>query len=129
MPTKICPPDKIDRNGKHGCNRLIPVSATDCPFCGWHFQSSSEVYEISLTKVVEDDADKYSSLEKYVAEKKLADWKNIWILRDICIKNKDDQKKAFMEAIRILRTKHGENISPQYYKFFKEHHLKGKSAT
>ena len=38
----------------------------------------------------------------------------------MCIKNADNQKEAFMRAIEILRTKHGANISPKYYFFFKK---------
>jgi hypothetical protein len=63
------------------------------------------------------------TIEGYVARKKLDNWKNDWILRDICQKHPDDMKDAFMKAIEVLRTKHGANISPKYWHFFKEHKL------
>ena len=64
------------------------------------------------------------TLEQMVARKKLAGWKNDWILRDICQKNPDNQKEVFMRAIEVLRTNHGEKIDGRYWKFFKQHKLK-----
>ena len=32
-------------------------------------------------------------------------------------------KESFMKAIEILRTTHGEKITPKYWYFFKEHKL------
>lgn len=57
-------------------------------------------------------------MEQYVARQKLAGKKNNWILVNVCIKNPDNQKEAFMRAIEVLRTKHGENISPKFWYFF-----------
>ena len=45
---------------------------------------------------------------------------------NICIRNADNAKKAFMEAIEIMRTKHGKAISPKYWYFFKKNILKNK---
>jgi len=45
---------------------------------------------------------------------------------NVCIKNSQNPKKAFMEAIEIMRTKHGKSISPQYWYFFKKNILKNK---
>jgi len=125
MPTKECPVEKTDKNGKHGCGRSIPVSARDCPFCKFHFETSQEVYEVELTELVKKEKD---TMEGWIAEKKLAGWKNNWILRDICIKNKDNPHAAFMKAIGILRTKNGANISPKYWYFFKKNILKQKES-
>jgi len=63
------------------------------------------------------------TLEQMVARKKLAGWKNDWILRDVCQKNPSNMKESFMKAVDILRTAHGEKISPKYWHFFKEHKL------
>ena len=59
------------------------------------------------------------SLESYVARKKLEGKSNNWILVNVCIKNPDGQKEAFMRAIDVLRTKHGANMSPKYWYFFR----------
>ena len=51
---------------------------------------------------------------------KLDGWSNNRILVAICIKNAENQKESFMRAIEVLRTKHGANMSPKYYFFFKK---------
>jgi len=129
MPTKLCPPDKTDCNGRTGCNRLVPVSTIDCPFkgCGFHFQTHSEVYEVTLTKVVEAELGDYESLEGYVARMKLEHKDNNYILINICIKNAANPKKAFMEAIKLMQKKDGTYISPQYWHFFSRNLLKDKA--
>lgn len=111
-PSKECP----------SCNRLIPAVIKTCPYCGYVFPSDKDIYMVELKEFLADNSEQ-NELKKYVAEKKLQGWKNDWILRDICIKNKENPRKAFMEAIEVLRTENGENISPQYYYFFKKHHL------
>lgn len=108
-PTKEC----------KGCGRLVPVSWTACKFCGYHFPTEHEIYRAELQEIVSREQDE-ETLEQMVARKKLAGWKNDWILRDICQKNADNPKKAFMAAIEVLRTAHGEHISPKYWYKFKE---------
>lgn len=107
-PTKECPQ----------CGRLVPVSWTDCQFCGHHWPTQAETYTAELQEIVARDEDG-ETLEQYVARKKLEGKSNNWILVNVCIKNPDNQKEAFMRAIEVLRTKHGANISPKYYFFFK----------
>jgi len=115
-PSKECPQ----------CKRLVPTVAKKCPYCGYVFPTQKDVYLVELNELVATDlyTEGELTLKGYVAEKKLMGWKNDWILRDICIKNKDNMKKAFMEAIEVLRTETGANISPAYWHFFKEHKLK-----
>jgi superfamily II DNA or RNA helicase len=110
-PTKEC----------KGCGRLVPVSWTDCQFCGYHFPTQHEIFQAELHEIAAENDEE--TIEGYVARKKLDNWKNDWILRDICQKHPDDMKGAFMKAIEVLRTKHGANISPKYWHFFKEHKL------
>ncbi len=110
-PTKICPQ----------CGKMVPISWTDCQFCGYHWPTQHEVFQAELQEIVAENDEE--TIEGYVARKKLENWKNDWILRDICQKHPDDMKGAFMKAIEILRTAHGENISPKYWHFFKEHKL------
>lgn len=111
-PTKECPQ----------CHRLVPVSWTDCQFCGYHFPTVHEIYQAELQEIISREQGE-ETLEQMVARKKLAGWKNDWILRDVCQKNPSNMKESFMKAIEILRTTHGENISPKYWYFFKEHKL------
>lgn len=111
-PTKEC----------KGCGRLVPVSWTDCQFCGYHFPTQHEIYKAELQEIVDKEQEE-ETLEQMVARKKLAGWKNDWILRDVCQKNPDNMKEAFFRAVEVLRTSHGERISPKYWYFFKEHKL------
>ena len=110
-PVKECPQ----------CHKLIPVQMQDCPFCSYHFPTQTETYIAELHEIA-DNAEE-ESLESMVARKKLQGWKNDWILRDICQKNPNNPKEAFMKAIEILRTVHGDSISPQYWHFFSQHKL------
>lgn len=108
-PTKICPK----------CGRLVPVSWTDCQFCGYHWPTQQETYRAELQEIVAQESEE-ETLEQYVARRKLEGWSNNRILVAICIKNADNQKDAFMRAIEVLRTKHGANISPKYWFFFRK---------
>ena len=107
-PVKECPQ----------CHKLVPVSWTDCQFCGYHWPSRQETYQAELQEIVATTSGEEETLEQYVARQKLAGKKNNWILVNVCIKNADNQKEAFMRAIEVLRTKHGENISPKFWFFF-----------
>ena len=107
-PVKECPQ----------CHKLIAVQYTDCPFCGYHYPSQQEIYTASLQEIVARAEDE-ETLEQYVARRKLDGWSNNRILVAVCIKNADNQKEAFSRAIEVLRTKHGANISPKFWYFFK----------
>jgi superfamily II DNA or RNA helicase len=107
-PTKEC----------DGCGRLVPVSWTDCQFCGYHFPTEHEIYRAELQEIVAQKTEE-ETLEQYVARRKLEGWSNNRILVAVCIKNADNQKEAFMKAIEVLRTKHGANVSPKFWYFFK----------
>lgn len=102
-----------------GCGRLVPVSWTDCKFCGYHFPTKHEIYVTELQEIASKEQEE-ETLEQMVARKKLAGWKNDWILRDVCQKHPDNPKAAFMRAIEVLRTAHGEFVSPKYWYKFKE---------
>ena len=106
-PTKECPQ----------CHKLVPVSWTDCKFCGYHWPTQQETYIAELQEVVASEEEE--SIEGYVARKKLEGKSSNWILVQVCIKNPEHQKEAFMRAIDVLRTKHGANISPKYWWAFK----------
>lgn len=106
----------------HQCHRLVPVSWTDCKFCGYVWPTQQEIYNAELQEIVATEGEE-ETIEGYVARKKLEGKKTNWILVNVCIKNPDNQKEAFMRAIEVLRTKHGENISPKYYYFFRKNIL------
>lgn len=42
QPTKLCPQDKTDEEGKTGCGELIPISRMTCQCCGYIFPPSEE---------------------------------------------------------------------------------------
>ena len=107
-PTKECP----------HCHKLVPVSWSDCKFCGYHWPTQQETYVAELQEVAAREEEE--TIEGYVARKKLEGKSSNWILVQICIKNPDNQKEAFMRAIEVLRTRHGANISPKYWYFFKK---------
>ena len=116
--TKECPKEK------GGCGRLIHIGYTDCPFCHYHFPTDSDIYEVELKEIIGDVKDMSDmTLEQYVANRKLAGWKNDWILKNVCMKNSSNEKEAFMKAIKVLKTGHGENISPKYWAMFKKYKL------
>lgn len=112
-PTKICPQ----------CGAMIAVMYSDCPFCSYHYPSKQEVYEAELQEIAERSEGEVETLEQWVARKKLEGKKTNWILVNICINNPDNQKEAFMRAIDVLRSQHGEKLSPKYYYFFRKNIL------
>lgn len=117
-PVKECPQ----------CHRLVPVSWVDCQFCGYHWPTQQETYSAELQEIVAREDEE--TIEGYVARKKLEGKNTNWILVNVCIKNPEQKKEAFMRAIEVLKTKHGENISPKYWYFFKKNILdKRKVAT
>lgn len=117
-PTKVCPQ----------CGAMVAVMYQNCPFCGAHFPTKQEVYEAELHEIIEREDGEEETLEQNVARKKLAGWKNDWILRDLCQKNPDNQKQVFMQAIEVLRTQHGEKLSAQYWHFFRKYKLGSKKS-
>lgn len=113
-PMKICPQ----------CQKMIPVQYSDCPYCNYHFPTQQEIYNAELNEIIaKKKEDEEETLEQYVARRKLEGWSNNRILVAVCIKNPDNQKESFMRSIEVLRTKHGENISPKYFFFFKKNIL------
>lgn len=111
-PMKICPQ----------CQKMIPVQYSDCPYCNYHFPSQQEIYHADLQEIVANETEE-ETIEQYVAKRKLEGKKTNWILVNVCIKNPEHQKEAFMRAIEVLRTTHGESISPKYWFFFRKNIL------
>ena len=124
--TKECPTEKEDVTGKKGCGRLIPISAIDCPYCKYHFSTDKEIYQVELQEIVAKESEEGMSTPAWIAKKLLEGKDANWILYNICVGNSENPKKAFMEAIKYIRTKEGKAISPQYWYFFQKNILKTK---
>lgn len=106
------------------CHRLIAVQYSECPFCGYHFPTRHEVYKADLEEILaKEDKKENETIAGYVARMKLAGKNSNWILVNICIRNADEQKKSFMEAIKYLKRDDGTAYSPQFWYFFKLHVL------
>jgi len=106
------------------CHRLIAVQYSECPFCGYHFPTRHEVYKADLEEILaKEDKKENETIAGYVARMKLAGKNSNWILVNICIRNADEQKKSFMEAIKYLKKDDGTAYSPQFWFFFKLHVL------
>lgn len=104
-PTKECPQ----------CHRLVPVSWTDCKFCGYHWPTQQETYIAELREIAENNEEE--SVAGYVSRMKLEGKNTNWILVNICLKNSKDMKGAFMEAAEIM------GLKPTYWYFFKKNIL------
>lgn len=116
-PVKECPTDK------KGCGRLLPIQVQDCPFCGYHFPTKQEEYQVELQEILAKNEEGPDTIEKYAARKKLQGWSNPRILASLCAKNPNSQKDVFMKAIKVLNTNHGAKITPQYWHFFSKNIL------
>jgi DNA repair protein RadD len=113
-PVKECPEDK------GGCGRLIAIQYQDCPFCGYHFPTSEQIYEAELQEIKSSRKNgEEETIPQYVARRKLEGWSNNRILCAVCMKNPDREHEAFLEAIPILRSHYGSKISEEYWYFFK----------
>lgn len=104
-PVKECP----------HCGKLIAIQYTDCPFCGYHFPTKQETYIAELQEIANNNDEE--SIEGYVSRMKLAGKNTNWILVNVCIKNPNNQKEAFMEAASVL------GLNPKYWYFFKKNIL------
>lgn len=111
---------------KGGCGRILPIQVQDCPFCGYHFPTKQEEYEVELQEIIAKPNDGPETIQQYAARKKLEGWSNPRILASLCAKNPHNQKEVFMKAIEVLNTNHGAKITPKYWYFFSQNILKKK---
>jgi hypothetical protein len=92
-----------------------------CPWCKYEWLSDTQIYEVELTKLIEGVKYEEENIPQYCARKRLEGWNNNRILASVVFKNKDNQKKAFMECIKVLRGENGDLISPNYWYFIKKY--------
>ena len=104
-PVKECPQ----------CHKLVPVSWTDCQFCGYHWPSKQETYVADLQEIAANN--EFETVEGYVSRMKLLGKNTNWILVNVCLRNDTDMKGAFMKAAKVL------GLKPTYWYFFKKNIL------
>ena len=109
---KICPTDKPNREGKVGCGAMIPASSKVCPCCGYVYVTDKDIYEMHLEEVRKEQAD---TIDAFVAEKRLAGWSMSRIMIQVCLANKGNEKKAFMQAYKTLSPGKSERDAALYY--------------
>lgn len=123
-PTKECPTNKPDINGKLGCGRLLFISATDCGYCGYHFSSNKEIYEVELQEIIENQKEDAMTIKEWVAHKILEGWSIQRIFCAVMTKNSDTMRAAFEQVRQVVRTADGAMVSPDYYHYIKKFYLK-----
>ena len=97
------------------CHRLVPVSWTDCQFCGYHWPTQRETYVAELQEIA--DSNEFETVEGYASRMKLAGKNTNWILVNVCLKNDTDMKGAFLKAAKVL------GLKPTYWYCFKKNIL------
>lgn len=122
-PTKLCP----------GCERLVPVQCSDCPWCKYHWTSEAEIYEAELEEY--KSGERGTSFQQWVAEEYdravNKGYKNVinYVLVRACHANMENPKKAFEEAVSVLRTSKGSQVNPRYWWYFKKNILSKAKRT
>lgn len=79
-----------------------------------------------LEEVRKEQAD---TIEAFVAEKRLAGWSMARIMIQVCLANKGNEKKAFIQAYKILSPGKSERDAALYYFVWRKNvwsHIKRK---
>lgn len=116
QPMKTCDPLKPDRNGKYGCNEMIPMTCKVCPCCGRICVDEKWDYVLHLEEVKENAQEE--SIEEYVANRRLEGWKMSRILISVCISNPDNMRKAFTRGYLAMSPGKTEKDAHKYYFVF-----------
>ncbi len=98
--TKLCPPDKKDKEGKFGCSRLIHIGYPKCCFCGYIFTTKEEIREIELREII-DGKFKFKEMtpQQLLAYSELNGYHKNWVFKQLWIGNTE---KDFRSAMRSL---------------------------
>lgn len=113
---KLCDSTKPDRNGKYGCNTLIPNTCRVCPKCGRILVDEKWDYILHLEEV-KDEAEE-NSIESYVTARRLDGWSIPRILIGLCTANTDNMRKAFIKGYLALSPNKTEKDAGKYYYVF-----------
>ncbi len=105
QPLKECPKNKKDFRGIQGCNRLIPISYSSCPFCGYSFPSKQQEKEVILKEQIYKGLPEENILvsnmnyKQLKAYRELKKYSPIWIARVLYRKGGEEELKKGMRAI------------------------------
>jgi len=89
-PTKLCDPDKKDKEGRVGCNRLCHLGATECPFCGFIFATPRELRDVELTEIINGQFRfKDMTPEQLLAHAELEGKSKLWVFGLLWQKSRD----------------------------------------
>ncbi len=113
---KLCDSTKPDRNGKYGCNTLIPNTCKVCPKCGKILVDEKWDYILHLEEVKDEAAE--NSIESYVTARRLDGWSIPRILIGLCTANTDNMRKAFIRGYLALSPNKTEKDAGKYYYVF-----------
>ena len=99
-PTKICPSDKKDNEGKAGCGRMILSIYGECPFCNYIFATEKELRTIELNEVIGGTL-KFSEMDanQLVAYAELHGYNKTWAFRQMYIGGGKDSLKSGMKKL------------------------------
>ena len=117
MALKECDSTKKDINGKFGCGQLVPSTVKVCPACGYVFRTEQYEYQLHLEEVTESNA--AETIAGMVAQKRLEGWSTARIMVQVCLKNAGQERKAFIEAYRVLNPHKDINDAMKYWYVFK----------
>ena len=117
MALKECDSTKKDINGKFGCGQLVPATVKVCPACGYIFRTEQYEYQLHLEEVTESNA--AETIAGMVAQKRLEGWSTARIMVQVCLKNAGQERKAFIEAYRVLNPHKDINDAMKYWYVFK----------
>ena len=117
MALKECDSTKKDINGKLGCGQLVPSTVKVCPACGYVFRTEQYEYQLHLEEVTESNA--AETIAGMVAQKRLEGWSTARIMVQVCLKNAGQERKAFIEAYRVLNPHKDINDAMKYWYVFK----------
>ena len=111
--SKECPSDKKDKYGKCGCNRLLHISMSICPFCGYTFATEKELREIELTKIIDGKFElKDMSPKQLLAYAELKGYKEAWVYRQLF--NSSKSRYDFTKYMEIIGQKNPKFIYITY---------------
>ena len=118
MALKECDTTKKDCNGKFGCGQLVPSTVKVCPACGYVFRTEQYEYQLHLEEVAENSG--ADTIAGMVAKRKMDGWSTARIMVQVCLRNAGQERKAFIEAYRVLNPHKDINDALKYWYVFKK---------